>query len=75
MSLEQQLRLEQIVNQLEETGGLGPQGLRLLRAIQVLHSIGSEEAHQVLHTFAQGDPHDWLARQAQWRAGKNQKGQ
>jgi len=65
-SLEARQRIEQL---LEQVTVAGPEGLRVLRAIEVLEQIGTPEAGQLLKTLAEGAPESLLTREAaaSWR--------
>jgi hypothetical protein len=66
LSLEARQRIEQLLDQVTVAG---PEGLRVLRAIEVLEQIGTPEAGQLLKTLAEGAPESLLTRQAaaSWR--------
>src|SRR5262249_8088895 len=66
LSLEARQRIEQL---LEQVTVAGPEGLRVLRAIEVLEQIGTPEACQLLKTLAEAAPESLLTREAaaSWR--------
>ncbi len=61
-SPEAKKRLEQLLSDLKDNS---PRRLPLLRALEVLESIGTPEARQLLKELAGGDPDTWLTRDAQ----------
>lgn len=61
--LEAQRRIQQILDQWEEPA-VPTEQLRLLRAVQVLEHIDTNEARQVLETVAKGAPEARLTREA-----------
>ena len=71
LSLEARQRIEQL---LEQVTVAGPEGLRVLRAIEVLEQIGTPEARQLLKTLAEGAPESLLTRgaAASWRRLRKQ---
>jgi WD40 repeat protein len=60
-SLEARLRIERLVKDLER---LGSEGLRQLRAVEVLESIATQAAQKALQDLAQGAPGARLTREA-----------
>jgi hypothetical protein len=66
-ALEGKRRLQALLADLEPqlVGGSPPQRLRELWAVQVLESLGTAEARQVLQVLAKGVPEASLTREAQ----------
>jgi RNA polymerase sigma factor (sigma-70 family) len=60
-ALEQRQRLEQLLAKLEPRNS--PERLRILRAVEVLEHIGTQEAMQVLSTVAKGPSEALLTRE------------
>src|SRR5689334_18736103 len=61
-SPETEKRLEQLLSDLKDSS---PRRRPLLRALEVLESIGTPEARQLLKELAGGAPDTWLTRDAQ----------
>jgi WD40 repeat protein len=62
-SLEQRRRLEKLLTRTEEEKT--PEGRRVLRAVQILELIGTEQARELLHVCAGGTSGELLPEQAQ----------
>jgi RNA polymerase sigma factor (sigma-70 family) len=61
-TLEARRRMEELLKKLEPAAS--PDGIRRLRAVEVLEGIGTPEARQVLQFLAEGIPEAWLTREA-----------
>jgi RNA polymerase sigma factor (sigma-70 family) len=60
-SLEMGLRVKKVLEKLQP---LSPERLRMLRALEILEYLGSEEGRQIVESLSRGAPDSWLTRQA-----------
>jgi hypothetical protein len=63
LSLEARKRIEELLDKVKPLAD-SPEGLRSLRAVEVLEHLGTSEAREVLQTLANGASHARLTREA-----------
>lgn len=72
VSLEQQRRLERILDHLATRLPLG-QDLRAVRAVELVETFGTPEARKLLRSWSTGAPHAFLTQHARAALGRLEK--